>query len=53
MPRTKIESDGYQCFRCEHTWIPRKKRLPVVCPKCKSPYWNIKGNIRNAIIEEK
>ena len=30
-----------KCFRCGHTWIPRKKRS-IVCPKCKTPYWNIK-----------
>ena len=27
--------------RCEHEWIPRKKKeTPVICPECKSPYWN-------------
>lgn len=33
---------AYRCERCQHEWIPRKmiKKLPVVCPKCKSPYWN-------------
>ena len=37
----KIEVDGYRCERCNHTWQPRKKKTPpVVCPKCKSPYWN-------------
>ncbi|RLG16289.1 hypothetical protein DRN69_01175 [Candidatus Pacearchaeota archaeon] len=28
------------CFRCYHTWRRRKEKLPKVCPKCKSPYWN-------------
>lgn len=34
---------GYQCERCDHKWIPHKKsKLPTICPKCKSPYWNVK-----------
>lgn len=29
------------CERCEHDWVPRDAEvLPMVCPKCKSPYWN-------------
>lgn len=28
------------CKRCEHTWHPRSEKLPDVCPKCKSRYWN-------------
>lgn len=27
------------CKRCGHSWTPRKK-VVVICPKCKSPYWN-------------
>lgn len=30
-----------KCERCAHRWVPRKKNINV-CPKCKSPYWNIK-----------
>ena len=29
----------YKCNRCGHHWIPRKDAVPVICPKCKSPYW--------------
>lgn len=29
-----------RCERCEHVWITRDDRMPTVCPKCKSPYWN-------------
>lgn len=38
----KVKLDGYRCERCEHTWIPRDTTIgePVICPKCKSPYWN-------------
>lgn len=37
----------FLCLRCKHTWNGRcpegedyKKWTPVICPKCKSPYWN-------------
>jgi len=38
----EIKIKGYKCERCEHEWPPRKKeaQTPIVCPKCKSPYWN-------------
>jgi len=28
------------CCRCDHTWTPNNPGQPVICPKCKSPYWN-------------
>lgn len=28
------------CKRCGHKWIPRSDNIPVICPSCKSPYWN-------------
>jgi predicted Zn-ribbon and HTH transcriptional regulator len=31
-----------ECKRCGRKWIPRSKKKPVQCPKCKSPYWNKK-----------
>ncbi len=40
----KIKLEGYKCDRCGHIWLPRmytdESELPVICPKCKSPYWN-------------
>lgn len=37
----KIKLDGYRCERCEHQWVPcNKDEKPLVCPKCKNPYWN-------------
>jgi Zn finger protein HypA/HybF involved in hydrogenase expression len=39
----KVKLEGYKCERCSHVWLPRKygtKEDPVICPKCKSPYWN-------------
>ncbi|BDQ30295.1 hypothetical protein [Nitrosopumilus zosterae] len=37
-----VKLEGYSCDRCGHQWVPRTKinELPIICPKCKSPYWN-------------
>lgn len=36
-----LKVKGYKCERCSHKWIPRNKEEdPIICPKCKSPYWN-------------
>lgn len=40
MAKIKITLEGYRCERCNHEWIPRTKDYPVICPKCKSPYWD-------------
>jgi len=42
MAKIMITVQGYRCERCNHEWIPRikVKEDPVICPKCKSPYWN-------------
>ena len=39
---TEIMVKGYQCDRCNHKWVPISDESPKVCPKCKSPYWNVK-----------
>jgi DNA-directed RNA polymerase subunit RPC12/RpoP len=41
----KVTLEGYKCERCGHVWVPRKyetaqNKDPIICPKCKSPYWN-------------
>lgn len=36
-----IQLEGFKCERCGHEWVKRREDLPKVCPKCKSPYWNI------------
>ena len=38
----KIIMKGYQCFRCEHQWVPREDKIPNICPKCKSENWKEK-----------
>ncbi len=39
MPRVMVEA--FKCSRCEHVWRPRSTTdFPVICPKCKSPYWD-------------
>jgi len=38
---SEINIKGYKCERCGHEWVKRTERkTPVICPKCKSPYWN-------------
>tara|TARA_Y100000310_G_scaffold284286_1_gene306973 strand:+ start:153 stop:299 length:147 start_codon:yes stop_codon:yes gene_type:complete len=41
MAEIEIKIKGYQCERCKHEWVPRnKEETPIICPRCKSPYWN-------------
>ncbi|MEM3063710.1 MAG: hypothetical protein QW303_09255 [Nitrososphaerota archaeon] len=48
---------GWRCYRCEHKWAPRDEEIPRVCPKCKSPYWDIprgtKGNSARSNVNTK
>ena len=40
MPEVMVK--GYKCSRCGKEWVPNKSdnEKPIVCPKCKSPYWD-------------
>lgn len=38
--KVDIVTPGWKCDRCGHQWIPRNAETPMVCPKCKSAYWN-------------
>lgn len=35
-----------QCKRCGHEWFQRGPRLPVVCPHCRTPWWNIERRVK-------
>lgn len=37
-----VNIKGFSCERCGHRWVSRSdsKNMPLVCPSCKSPYWN-------------
>ena len=41
------------CERCGYKWFSKpttRKVLPLVCPKCKSPYWNTpRKNVKEAV----
>lgn len=40
MSSENIMLNKCKCERCSHAWNTRKEQLPIVCPSCKSPYWN-------------
>ncbi|MBS3064677.1 MAG: hypothetical protein J4472_02590 [DPANN group archaeon] len=40
MGKKEIKLFLYNCERCAHEWLPRTTEEPIVCPSCKSPYWN-------------
>jgi len=41
----KVEIKKLTCLRCNHSWIPRVVDVRI-CPKCKSPYWDQKREIK-------
>ena len=51
----KIKIDGYVCERCSHQWVARNSKgnknnsreEPRVCPRCKSPYYNVPRKKKN------
>ncbi len=40
------------CDRCLHDWYSIGRPLPLVCPKCKSPYWNRSRKGEETIFKE-
>ena len=38
----KVKLPKLHCLRCKHDWIPKQETV-IICPKCKSPYWNIES----------
>lgn len=39
-PPEEIKLSTRTCLRCGRIWTLRQPKEPIVCPKCKSPYWN-------------
>jgi len=35
-----LKLKGYRCERCGHEWVPRNSAKPIICPLCKTAYWN-------------
>lgn len=46
-----IQISGFSCERCGHKWISRanSEHVPIVCPACKSPYWNIPKKLKKDV----
>jgi predicted Zn-ribbon and HTH transcriptional regulator len=44
-----MELPVLECKRCKHKWHPRAEKLPDVCPKCKTRYWNSERKLKYAI----
>jgi len=40
MSKKEIKLFECKCERCGHKWITRNQEIPIVCPKCKNPYWD-------------
>ena len=46
----EFQVTAYRC-RCGHEWVPaniRQTARPRVCPKCKSPNWDLPYQFRRA-----
>jgi len=39
------------CKRCGWKWVPRKKQV-VLCPKCKSGYWDRERRQKKNLFQE-
>lgn len=35
-----------KCKRCGHEWYRRRPKMPVLCPSCKSKYWDENREIK-------
>ena len=41
------------CMRCGKKWIARKKKIPMTCAKCRSPYWQTLARPKNETEQQK
>jgi hypothetical protein len=35
-----IQAEGWKCDCCGHTWSGKGQGTPIMCPVCKSKYWD-------------
>ena len=46
----KVTIKKETCLRCNHKWYPKPSngnvKKPMVCPKCKSPYWDTPKKVK-------
>jgi predicted Zn-ribbon and HTH transcriptional regulator len=56
----RVQVQGFKCERCGHVWAPRQAldngkpvRLPKVCPKCKSAWWDVPKKKKPGSVERK
>jgi uncharacterized Zn ribbon protein len=40
MSYVTVSVSACKCDRCGHVWCQRNASKPIVCPNCKSPYWD-------------
>jgi len=52
IPMAEITIKKLTCLRCNHEWIPNTDKLPKVCPKCHSPYWNTPRRMQKYLLKE-
>jgi len=42
----------WNCTRCGWQWFSPNNNKPVLCAKCKNPYWSIPRTNKNGITSE-
>jgi len=47
MAKIKLSIDGYRCNVCSYEWLAKLKKVPIICPKCKSKKWNLTSESNN------
>ena len=55
MPIVEVTVPKYLCSRCGYEWFPRKplEALPLTCPGCHSPYWNVERVYKVKVLARK
>ena len=37
----ELRAGMYGCYRCAYVWRPARARVPRICPRCKSRFWDV------------